>query len=431
MIENLKELERVANEIKEKINNYSGYIKIITHHDTDGLSSGGIVAKTLLRNNKLFHISVVEHLSDKVIEKLHPNCLYIFCDMGSGQLDKILQKDENINAIILDHHPPSIYEEKINNIIQLNPHLYGIDGSKEATASSICYLLARAYNFYDLAGLAIVGMIGDMQYNPFLGLNKFIVNEAREHKIIKIFKDIIYNVYGVELYKAIAYCTKPYIETLSSENKAYKFLNELKINPEKTEMDESEKKRFLAQIAFKFPDIDKLMIDRIIINHKVQDAFLLSEILNSVGRFGKFGVGIGITLEDDKCIEIGKELLWKYKKELVSEIKRITLKDLKHIKYFEGKKGYIGVIASILATEKPVVGYYIEDDIAKFSARGNKELVERGLDLNKVMAIAKEFSGNGGGHNIAAGATIKKEYIQDFLKRIDELVGEQLKGEKK
>ncbi|ENN96501.1 phosphoesterase RecJ domain-containing protein [Methanocaldococcus villosus KIN24-T80] len=423
MLEKLTEMEKVIEDIKERINEQK-YVRIVTHHDPDGLSSGSILAKLLLRENKLFQITVVEHLSKNVIDKLSNKYFYIFADMGSGQIEELLNKD--IRGVIIDHHPPAIKETHVKDIIQLNPHIFGIDGAKEATASGMCYLLARAYKYYDLSGLAIVGIIGDMQYSPLLGINKFIVNEAREYRHIKIFEDIIYNVYNIELYKAIAYCTKPYIPDLASEVKAYNFLKSLNIDPEKKELTWDESKKLISALIFKYPKADRLKINRIIINHKVKDAFLLSEMLNSVGRHGLFGVGIGIGLEDDKCIERGYEILWEYKKKLIKEIKETKLRKLKNIYYFEGKKGFIGIIASILAEDKPVIGYYIEGDIAKFSARGNKELIERGLDLNEAMAVAKEFDGSGGGHNIAAGATIPKDKIEEFLKRVDEIIGGQL-----
>ncbi len=431
MMEKLKEMEKVTNAIKEKILNHYGYIRIITHHDTDGLSSGGILAKMLMRTNKLFHLTVVEHLSKEVIEKLAKENevnkpLFIFADMGSGQIEEIIKN--NFNAIILDHHPPVIKESFVNeNIIQLNPHIFGIDGAREITASGVCYLVAREFGYYDLSVLAIAGIIGDMQYNPLLGLNKFIVNEAREYRYVKIVKDIIYNIYNTEIYKAIAYCTKPYIPDLASEVKAYKFLKEIGIDPNKKELDDTDKKKLLSAIIFKYPKIENLMIDRYLIEHNVKDAFLLSEMLNAVGRNGLFAVGIGICLEDDECIKIGNEILWEYKKNLINELKSVKLKKLNNIYYFEGKKGMIGIIASILVDDKPVIGYHIEGDIAKFSARGNRELVNKGLNLSLAMAVAKEFGGNGGGHNVASGAVVPKDKVQEFLKRVDELIGEQLR----
>ncbi|ACX71998.1 phosphoesterase RecJ domain protein [Methanocaldococcus vulcanius M7] len=433
VMEKLKEMEEVVKAIKEKILNHNGYIRVITHHDTDGLSSGGILVKMLLRTNKLFHLTVVEHLSKEVIEKLAKENevnkpLFIFADMGSGQIEEIMKN--NFNAIILDHHPPKIKESFLGDIIQLNPHIFGIDGAKEITASGVCYLVAREFGYYDLSVLAIVGIIGDMQYSPLLGLNKFIVNEAREYRFVKIVNDIVYNIYDVEMYKAIAYCTKPYIPDLASESKAFKFLKEIGIDPNKKYLDESERKKLLSSILFRYPKIDNLTVNRFIIEHKVKDAFLMSEMLNAVGRNGLFAVGIGICLEDEECINIGKNILWKYKKNLINELKSVKLESLKNILYFEGKKGMIGIIASILADEKPVIGYHIEGDIAKFSARGNRDLVNRGLNLSVAMAVAEEFGGTGGGHNVASGAVVPKDKIMDFLKRVDEIIGEQLNSKK-
>ncbi|ADG12685.1 phosphoesterase RecJ domain protein [Methanocaldococcus infernus ME] len=423
----LEKIEKLSKEIKNRIVEYD-FIKVITHHDTDGLSSGTILTKTLFRANKTFQVKVVEHLSRNVIDKLvsKDNSLYIFADMGSGQIHDILEKE--VDAIILDHHPPEIEEEFIDNIVQLNPHLYGFDGAKEITASGTCYFVAREFGYYDLSQMAIVGMIGDMQFPP-MGLNKFIVNEAREKRYIKIFNDIIYNIYGVEIYKAMAYCTKPYIEDLNSEAKAEKFLLNLKIDPKKKDLSKEEYKKIISHLIFKYPEeAEKLIIERVLLRHKVRDAHLLSEMLNAVGRHGYFSIGIGIGLEDDECIRIGNKVLWDYKKALLSEIKRVELKSLRNIKYFEGRKGYIGIVAGILAKEKPVIGYYIEGDVAKFSARGNKKLVDRGLNLSKVMSIAKEFGGTGGGHNIASGAMVPKEKVKEFLERVDELIGEQLRA---
>jgi RecJ-like exonuclease len=47
------------------------------------------------------------------------------------------------------------------------------------------------------------------------------------------------------------------------------------------------------------------------------------------------------------------------------------------------------------------------------------------------MRVASEaHSGKGGGHNIAAGAQVPLDKIDDFIKTVDDLVGKQLRGEK-
>jgi RecJ-like exonuclease len=46
-----------------------------------------------------------------------------------------------------------------------------------------------------------------------------------------------------------------------------------------------------------------------------------------------------------------------------------------------------------------------------------------------MQVAAERFLGKGGGHNVAAGAQVPMEDIDDFIKTVNELVGKQLKGE--
>jgi len=194
---------KTVEEIKEKIKDHDGLVRVITHYDADGLSAGAIIIKMLYRLNKNFHLSIVEHLNEKVINRIYReynNPLYIFCDMGSAYIDVIAERD--MNAIILDHHPPKLRYTKVEEVHQLNPHIFNLNGAREISASGVCYLVAREYGFYDLSIFAIVGAIGDVQHEPFLGMNKFIVKEAREHGYLReIVKDIIYNAYDLPIWQ--------------------------------------------------------------------------------------------------------------------------------------------------------------------------------------------------------------------------------------
>jgi RecJ-like exonuclease len=59
--------------------------------------------------------------------------------------------------------------------------------------------------------------------------------------------------------------------------------------------------------------------------------------------------------------------------------------------------------------------------------RGTRELVARGLDLAAVMReAAKAVGGEGGGHHVAAGATIPPGREDEFLVIVDRMVAEQL-----
>ncbi|HIQ32339.1 MAG TPA: DHH family phosphoesterase [Methanothermococcus okinawensis] len=423
---------KTVEEIKEKIKDHQGLIRVITHYDADGLASGAILIKMLYRLNKNFHLSIVEHLNEKVINRIYReynNPLYIFCDMGSAYIDVIAERD--MKAVILDHHPPKLRYTKVEEVHQLNPHIFNLNGAREISASGVCYLVAREYGFYDLSIFAIVGAIGDVQHEPFLGMNKFIVKEAREHGYLKeVVKDIIYNAYDLPIWQSIMYSTRPYIKELSDEESVINFLKELGIDPNKTYLEGEERDKLVSALK-KYVDESQILVDRYIIKHKIEDAFYLSEILNACGKRGMGSVGIGVALEDEECIKIGKEMYIKYKRDIIEQLKSIELHRLNNIEYFFGKKGTIGHMASLLVRDKPVIGIYEEEGYYKISSRGNRLLVERGLDLSKAMSVASQFGGSGGGHNIAAGARIPKVYLSAFLQRVDEIVGEQLKGEKK
>jgi len=59
----------------------------------------------------------------------------------------------------------------------------------------------------------------------------------------------------------------------------------------------------------------------------------------------------------------------------------------------------------------------------KLSTRGTRKLVEGGLNLGKILSeVCPLVGGVGGGHNIAAGATIPAdkldEFMREFAKRV-------------
>ncbi len=61
------------------------------------------------------------------------------------------------------------------------------------------------------------------------------------------------------------------------------------------------------------------------------------------------------------------------------------------------------------------------------SARAPRHLLRQGLDLAEVLReAAARVEGEGGGHNVAAGATIPPGTEEAFLEIVDRLVREQL-----
>ena len=110
----------------------------------------------------------------------------------------------------------------------------------------------------------------------------------------------------------------------------------------------------------------------------------------------------------------------------------------KYLQYFHAGNGIrdtiIGIVANMLlnseevSSDLPLVGFaYKGDEDVKASARSTEELVEKGLDLSLAMKkAAGAFDGVGGGHNIAAGATIPKGKEEEFLEILEREIKTQL-----
>ena len=69
-----------------------------------------------------------------------------------------------------------------------------------------------------------------------------------------------------------------------------------------------------------------------------------------------------------------------------------------------------------------------KNDELHISCRGNQYLVSKGLDLGVAMKEAAiKLGGHGGGHSIAAGATIDFDKEKEFLTTIDGIISRQFK----
>ena len=79
--------------------------------------------------------------------------------------------------------------------------------------------------------------------------------------------------------------------------------------------------------------------------------------------------------------------------------------------------------SSEAAPDMPIIAFAEADDGIKVSARAPKSLVDAGMDLSKLMSeAAAAVGGMGGGHNVAAGATIPVGKKEVFLDKLEELI---------
>ncbi|MCG7840627.1 MAG: DHHA1 domain-containing protein, partial [Methanomassiliicoccales archaeon] len=67
------------------------------------------------------------------------------------------------------------------------------------------------------------------------------------------------------------------------------------------------------------------------------------------------------------------------------------------------------------------------DPVVKVSSRMSRELLKKGINMGSAIGhAARIVGGDGGGHDVAAGANIPQKQIKKFLKALDEEVGEQV-----
>ena len=164
--------------------------------------------------------------------------------------------------------------------------------------------------------------------------------------------------------------------------------------------------------------------------------------MNSTARYGKCEVGLKVCLGDrDKWLAKARNLLLGHRQNLVvglqfAKEEGIIKRD--HLQFFHAGSGIrdtiVGIVANMLLNSEdvscdlPLVGFADkEDGEIKVSARTTQELVERGLNLSLAMKkAAVTFDGVGGGHNIAAGATIPKGKEEEFLDILEKEIKSQL-----
>jgi RecJ-like exonuclease len=171
------------------------------------------------------------------------------------------------------------------------------------------------------------------------------------------------------------------------------------------------------------------LIDNAPFNDKYGDLFDLASILDACGRMDHPGIGLAICFGDRNALKKGIGIRNEYKKKILDGLLKLEkgCEQMKNIQYFYIDGKISGIIANLgikyILKKKPVLAISRKNGKIDISARATRELVNRGVNLAVAMREAKKFGGNGGGHPIAAGATIPIEKKEEFLKRIDDRIG--------
>ncbi len=464
------ELERMAAEaasVIQKAAKQKAPILLVTHFDADGISAGSISLAAVRRLGTPAHLRVIENLSDHTLEELDSIEVevVVFTDIGSGYLSLISKGLRHKQIVIADHHqalgdPPP-------NLHHFNTHLLGYDGSGDISGAGTAYLLAMAIDprNKDLAAMAVVGCLGDQQdkgpKRTLTGLNVEVLSDAIQAGNIEETQDLI--LFGRQtrpVHRAIASTTTPYLPGLSGEEDKCLALLDMANIPTKVE----DRWRTIADLSI---DEKRRLVDKIIqhiISLKMsgeialeligtvytltredpwtplRDAREFATLLNACGRMGKAGLGIALGLGDrGSAFEEAQQVYNEYRKWLAKYMNWLTnepsaLKQKGNVVVVRGDgvidENMTGAISSLVSSSNlfgedkvTLVVSSTKSGEAKVSARATDQLVAKGVNLGRILqTLSPNYGGNGGGHAIAAGATVGRERLEKFLEELGRII---------
>lgn len=445
----------------------SEHVLLVSHIDADGLTSAAIAASALRRAAIPHDVAFSRQLDDRDLERIAAAeaQTVLFTDFGSGQIESICAYEEDgaFEAVIVDHHQPGEGDVECH----LNPLLEGLDGSSELSGAGAAYVLARTMTEEnrDLAALAVIGAVGDMQdaTGELIGANRTIVEEGLEAGVLETSTDL--SLYGKQtrpLPKLLEYSSEMRIPGVSSNPAgARRFLEELDI-PLKDDgewrtwssLSIEEKRMITSAIVRRGVEngVEASEINDIVATAyeivgetegtQLRDASEFSTLLNATARYDRADVGLAVCLGDrQEAYRRAKILLRSHRENLANGLQWVVSNGVtreEHIQWFDAgtaiRDTIVGIIAGMSLGERgidrtiPIIAFAKQEDGAtKVSARASRRLVGQGLDLSEVMSESSSaVNGEGGGHTVAAGATIPAGTRDRFIEIVDQMVGSQL-----
>ena len=407
----MKSLDTAAQSIIDAIGS-NKRITIVADYDCDGACACAIMIRGLIAlgadKNKLDYIvpnriqdgyGLTPVIVDRAIETFNTELL-ITVDNGIASFSGINHANEKgIDVIVTDHHLPSIVDGKVNipgNAIIVNPQ----QPDCPFESKSIC---GAGVAFY------LILMIRNMMRKQML-----FINHAEPKKEIE------------QLLQLVAVATIADVVLLDDNNRCL-IANGLR----------------KIQSKDVYPGLEALFRA----SQKDNSAAISSDIgfviaprINAAGRMSDMKIGIKSLIIDDPalCTEYARQLneYNNQRKTIQNEMSELIDKKISTLEDIQNKscivvhdctfhEGVVGILAGRLKEKynRPTFAFANSDDgFLKGSGRSIA-----GLHLRDALDEMSKTNANifikFGGHSMAAGCTIKKEYLSEFhelLERISE-----------
>jgi RecJ-like exonuclease len=439
-------------------------VTIISHIDADGIACEAILSQAISRQEIPVRSVFVRQLEPLTMPQVPADSsLKIFSDLGAGQQNLMLDRGfSEKEVLIIDHHVSQPVEGCSYTQVNCLPY-----GYTRMSAAGVSYLVGKELDSAntDLAGLAVIGNVGDMMAREKCGLvgpaRDIIVEDGVRHGSVEVRKKDL-NCYGTAtrpLYLSLAYNDDPFIKGISNNPEgARQFLKRLGIRQQAPdgrwfvweEIPVEDKRTIVSALAEQLiangEKVNRLLAETYGFpletpRTPLRNAQEYATLLNACGRWSKPQVG-GAILRGDRgsAYREAEHMLNNHRsilRDLLQFIVDTGVKELENLQWLHVGGRYpdtivgigAGMALSKLNSSKPIlIMCEVPEDrnLTKVSMRTNERVVERGIDLQQALSKASgEYGGGGGGHKIAAGAYIPRTAEQEFVIRVNRILGEQ------
>ena len=379
------------------------YVEVYSHHDADGIAAAAILTVALRRADIAFRLRFLPHLNKDDVERPE---LSVLCDLGASVPDF----PESI--VIIDHHVPYAAVP-----FHINPRLEGIDGESELSAAGCAYLVANALgDNRDLAGLVMVGIIGDSQ--KLSGMNQKIIGDAVGNNLIEVGKGVL--LPGRTTKEQIASAVLPYLGNLSGDEGTAEKIASLCMN---TASDEAYTALLLSEIIVRsdasYHDLMSIYGESWkLLREAVQDAYAMTAVIDACGKAGRPDLGYAVAAGDMTQTDAAWETANAFRRKIIASA--AAAEAVAENVWLSDSVETASDVADIFVRSKqmPVVVLARGTEYLKVSARAP---ADSSVDFEQMMKTsAEKFGGAGGGHKTRAGGELPLACESAFIASVKE-----------
>jgi len=387
----------------------SEYVEIVAHYDADGIAAGSILAHAIARAGLRFRLRIRREIA---AADLRNDSAYLLCDLGAGIGD--LPRE----TMVVDHH-----EARFTGEYQVNPELAGIDGDKELSGAGTAYIVAsKLGDNRDLAGLAMLGMIGDRQ--ELSGANLEIFNDGVANGIITVKRGV--RLAGRDLPEKLLTAITPVLDGISGDEAAALALAGVKGEDGNPDLRTILSSCVLAAIgSHNARCVGTLYGDTYGLEREViGDAHSFATVIDACGKTGRGDLGAELCLRSSRDLAAAWDISRKHRLGVIGALHSVLQQDVPDGIYEVAEPVLSSDVADALSCrstrQAPIAVFTRLGSSCHISARCPEGST---TDLGKVVrTISEDCGGYGGGHRCRAGATIPCDRLEAFRKGWQEAV---------